>query len=429
MSSSGPERSFWDDSRGISALIGVMFLFAFAVILISMNQAYIVPQENSEIEFQHFQDTRSDMVSVQNSVLTAGKADVSQYPTVQLGTNYPPRIFAVNPPPASGTLRTSEAYDIVITNESDTERISTRFIQYRPGYNELEVGPTWYENSILYLGETRHGGRVIYEDQEFVTDGNTLRITALQNEFDQSGTGRASLELYPTEATTADDIPTGDIDITVPTRLTADEYWGDAMQGQSFYDEVNESYYPGEVYGLNFSIDTTQEEDKLRVNTVGIRSEPDEGPVKQIVGSDDSSGDSPSTPPGTGPAGFSSASASNLQAGFFAFQTQTLSFTVNKTLPAEQTVTIDLSDAQGDGSDSVTYRFALERAPAQGTVDVTTTNQEAFVTFNATQTVAAGTQVQFDLDFVYARIGSGGTYDVTFERSDGTTYSTEFTVS
>ena len=69
MSSSGTDPSFWDDSREISAPIGVMFLFAFAVILISMNQAYVVPQENSEIEFQHFQDSRSDLVSVRKQPL------------------------------------------------------------------------------------------------------------------------------------------------------------------------------------------------------------------------------------------------------------------------------------------------------------------------------------------------------------------------
>jgi hypothetical protein len=400
-----------------------MFLFAFTVILISMNQAYIVPQENSEIEFQHFQDTRSDMVSVQNSVLTAGKADVSQYPTVQLGTNYPPRIFAVNPPPASGTLRTSEAYDIVITNESDTERISTRFIQYRPGYNELEVGPTWYENSILYLGETPRGGRVIYEDQQLVTGGNTLRITALQNEFDQSGTGRATLELYPTEATTADEIPTGDLDITVPTRLTADEYWGAAMQDQPFYDEVNESYYPGAVYGLNFSIDTTQESNELQVNTVGIRSEPDEGPAKQNVGGDDST-----NPPGQDPPGFSASSASDLTADTTG--SQTISFTVSESLGAGETVTIDLSDAEGSGQGRSTanYGHANPTNPSHGTVADSSSNEDGVFTFTANQEVAAGTTISFNIENIDVGKNSDGDYEVIFER-DGTTTSSTFTVS
>ncbi|WP_178917790.1 polymer-forming cytoskeletal protein [Natronomonas gomsonensis] len=285
MSLSGQDPDFWNDRRGISALIGAMFLFAFVVILISMNQAYVVPQENSKIEFQHFQDTQSELVSVRSSILQAGQADVSQYATVKLGTNYPTRIFAVNPPPPSGTIRTSEAYDIEISNSTDTVTISTRFIEYRPGYNELSVGSTWYENSILYLDETQQGGRIIYEDQQLVTNGDTLRITALQNEFDESGTGRVALELYPTETTTAGDIPTGDLDIRVPTRLTSDEYWEEAMQGQSFYDGVTEDDYETGVHALEFSIDTSQDSNDLQVNTVGIQSEPTEGPSKQNVGS------------------------------------------------------------------------------------------------------------------------------------------------
>lgn len=429
MSPSGPERSFWDDSRGISALIGVMFLFAFAVILISMNQAYIVPQENSEIEFQHFEEVRSDMVSVRSSVLTAGQADVSQYATVQMGTNYPPRIFAVNPPPASGTLRTSDSYDIVITNGSDTHTISTRFIQYRPGYNELEVGSTWYENSILYLGETRRSGRVMIEDQQLVTDGNTLRITALQNEFDQSGTGRATLELYPTEATTADDIPTGDLDITVPTRLTVDEYWGDAMQGQSFYDGVTEDDYEPGIHGLEFSIDTTQDSNELQVNTVGIRSEPDEGPAKQNVGS--GSNDDSTTPPGQGPAGFDNVFASDAEQITIGYPDQRFSFTLNETLPMGETVSIDLSSAQGQGSNNIRYggAYVSDVSPNKGTASISTSpnNKDAVITFTAGEDIAPGSPIDISLEGLSIGNNANGPFPVTFERSDGTTKSTTFT--
>ncbi|MUV87033.1 hypothetical protein GJ631_10750 [Natronomonas sp. CBA1123] len=395
-----------------------MFLLAFAVILISMNQAYVVPQENSEIEFQHFQEVRSDMVSVRSSILTAGQADVSQFATVQMGTNYPPRIFAVNPPPASGTIQTSDSYDIVITNGSDTETISTRFIQYRNGYNNLEVGSMWYENSILYLDETQDGGRVIYEDQQLVTDGNTLRITALQNEFDQSGTGRATLELYPTEAVTADDIPTGDVDITVPTRLTADQYWGDAMQGQSFYDGVTEDDYETGIHGLEFSIDTTQDSNELQVNTVGIRSEPDEGPAKQNVGS--GSNDDSTTPPSDGVRGFTSVNAGNLNKNDSP-DNQFFTFTVNQTLPDGETVTINLDDTQNANpfvSDDIDYSSAsLQNNDAsfdRGYAAVS-------IIYTADGDIPAGTQIEIEVTNVRYPNGNLDTFSVSFERSDGTT--------
>ncbi|MEF8894614.1 MAG: hypothetical protein V5A26_11270, partial [Halodesulfurarchaeum sp.] len=106
MERNGRDISFRRDSRAVSGVVGFIMIFAIIVILMSINQAQIVPMENSEIEFQHFEDVRNDMVEVRSSISEAGQADVSQYPTVKLGTNYPTRIFAVNPPPPSGTLET-----------------------------------------------------------------------------------------------------------------------------------------------------------------------------------------------------------------------------------------------------------------------------------------------------------------------------------
>jgi hypothetical protein len=301
MSSPGPERSFWDDSRGISALIGVMFLFAFAVILISMNQAYIVPQENSEIEFNHFQDSRSDLVDVRSSISTAGQADVSQYPTVRLGTNYPARIFAVNPPPPSGTLQTTQAYDIRIENQSgsDPETVSTRFLEYRNGYNELEVGSVWYEHSVLYLDERNDGGGiVIYEDQNIIAGNETARVTALQNDFSVSSTGRVTLNLYPTETARINSSNlAGDVTIKIPSRLDGSTYWDEAIdttESDNLSYEGTESY-PGEsdIYWVVLTV----EAEALNFNTVGIETAPEsQTSAKQGVGAGNGDEESESLP-------------------------------------------------------------------------------------------------------------------------------------
>jgi len=104
------------------------------------------------------------------------------------------------------------------------ETIPTRFIEYRPGYNELDRSPTWYDASVLYLdARNDEGGIAVIEDQALV-DGGEVQITALQNEFRRSGTGQVTLELRPAESVTGD-IPEDDLIITVPTRLSEDD-WG-----------------------------------------------------------------------------------------------------------------------------------------------------------------------------------------------------------
>ena len=279
----GDRFDFAEDERGVSGVVGFILVFAILVILLSINQAQVVPAENAEVEFQHFQEVRDDLVEVRSAISTAGQTDVSQFPTVNLGTDYPPRILAVNPPPATGTLRTSDAYNITITDASGTtERIETRFLEYRPSYHELDVGSTWYENSVLYLDERDQGGLVVIEEQGLVVGDDSLRITALQNEYRRSGSGRVALELYPTDASDVNisDL-TGELTVTLPTRLTGADYWTGAFDDEpAFSPTVDQDWYETGIHALNFSV----EKEKVILNTVGVQAIPEGTSAKQNVG-------------------------------------------------------------------------------------------------------------------------------------------------
>ena len=279
----GDRFDFAEDERGVSGVVGFIFVFAILIILLSINQAQVVPAENSEVEFQHFQDVRDDLVEVRSAISTAGRSDLAQFPTVKLGTDYPPRILAVNPPPATGTLRTSQRYDIHIQNATDNVTVSTRFLEYEPNYNELDVGSTWYENAMLYLDERDSGGLVVIEEQGLVPEnGYELRITALQNEFEESGSRRVSLELNPSKVDEVDEL-TGNLTVTLPTQLRGEEYWNSAFDDEPNFDpSVNEDYnrYPDGVYALNFSVQS----ENLTVNTVGVQAVPEGTAAKQNVG-------------------------------------------------------------------------------------------------------------------------------------------------
>ncbi|TKX56149.1 hypothetical protein EXE42_00905 [Halorubrum sp. SP3] len=275
------------DRRGQSVVVGTVVLFGFLILALSLYQVQIVPQENAEVEFQHFEEVRNDLVELRNGILSAGSSERPQFVDVKLGTRYQTRVFTVNPPDPVGTLRTSDAYNITITDDSGTKvNISTRFIEYRPGYNELESGSMWYDNSVLYLAESNSNRpAVVIEDQNILVDNDTLRLTAVQNEFSASGTRKVAVELYPTSDATDLSNLSGTIDVRIPTRLgSEDGYWNESIEnGSVTYQGVNDSAYPtsSEVSALLLQVDSP---DNVTVNSVGIQSEPSGETVKDNVG-------------------------------------------------------------------------------------------------------------------------------------------------
>ncbi|MGQ3330698.1 hypothetical protein [Halorubrum sp. FL23] len=359
MSDQSVSTSVIDDNRAVSSVIGVVILFGFLILALSLYQVEVVPQQNAETEFQHSGEVRNDLVELRAGILQAGSIDQPQYQTVQLGTTYSTRVFAINPPPPSGTIRTTDSYPITISNNSGTPEgtitIPTRFIEYRPGYNELDRSPTWYDASVLYLDARDEGGGIaVIEDQNLVDDGE-VQITALQNEFRRSGTGRITLELRPAENVTGN-LPKGDLTVTIPTRLSEDDwetktnlptntnvYGGVTDTG----DDINNR----NVY--NLTLNTTAS--NLTVDTVGVQEAP-ESPTqndKARLGNGPSDGGSP----GDGDDGDSSTSADQIQyvvdSGSATQFGSRVDFEIQNNGNSNVTITGIKIDAQGGGLDSI----------------------------------------------------------------------------
>lgn len=270
MSNQSISTSVIDDNRAVSTVIGVVVLFGFLILALSLYQVEVVPQQNAETEFQHSGEVRNDLVELRAGILQAGSIDQPQYQTVQLGTSYSTRTFSINPPAPAGTIRTSEPYPITISNGGDTITIPTRFIEYRPGYNELDRSSTWYDASVLYLDARDEGGGVAVVEDQALVDGREVQITALQREFRRSGTGQVTLELRPNKNVT-DDIPEGDLTVTVPTRLSSGEYWDAADIPTEVYGGVSA---PNDDGVHNLTLETTAS--NLTVDTVGVQEAPEE---------------------------------------------------------------------------------------------------------------------------------------------------------
>jgi len=273
--------TFGDDRRAVTAVLGLILIFAILVITLTIYQAQIVPQQNAQIEFQHYQDVQNDLIQLRNSISTAGQADTSQFTRVTLGTTYQTRVATINPVAPAGTLRTSDEYNITVDNGDISKNVSTRFLEYEPRYNEITASSIWYEHSVLYVDERYRGTVRIIEDQNLMTNqSNVLRLTAVQNEFEETGTHRAVIEIYPTGKITESDLPVGELDITIPTRLNKSEYWGEQLGSDV---DVTEDYYDTGVHRLDLS-NLSINSNNFKFNTVGIREKPEADQPKQNVG-------------------------------------------------------------------------------------------------------------------------------------------------
>ncbi len=110
--------TFRSDDRGVTVQVGTVLLFATLVVAMSLYQATAIPSQNEGVEFRHNERVQGQMQDVRNSILRTGTTGTSQPTTVTLGTQYPGHVLFVNPPPASGTLRTTDPENLSVSRTS-----------------------------------------------------------------------------------------------------------------------------------------------------------------------------------------------------------------------------------------------------------------------------------------------------------------------
>jgi len=206
----------WDD-RGQSIQIGAVLIFAALILLLSLYQATIVPQQNKQVEFDHSQQVQGDLLEFRNAVTSTFGESASRSVSIRLGTTYPSRVIAVNPPPVSGLLRTAGTTDADVSfalsnvealdGEADDfwdsgspREYGTGAVVYRPGYNEYGQPPrTVYDSTVLYDNFTFEGATLARSDQTLV-DGSTISLVALNGSLQRSSSEATSVDVRPVSA-------------------------------------------------------------------------------------------------------------------------------------------------------------------------------------------------------------------------------------
>jgi len=226
---------FRDDRRAAALQVGAVLLLGILVIGLALYQATVVPDQNERVEFTHSQQVQESLQDVRNGILRTAAAERTSPTTVPLGTRYPPRLVAVNPPPSSGRLATDSGGEMTLVNATaindetadywnGTNRsYATQRLSYTPDYSVYQSAPrTVYDDTVTYNefdGESR-----ALTDQRLL-EGNLIYVVALNGSLGRSGTDAVSVSPTPVSASSRTVAVNGsDIAIEVATDLSEDEW-------------------------------------------------------------------------------------------------------------------------------------------------------------------------------------------------------------
>jgi flagellin-like protein len=266
-------------NRGQSEVIGAILIFAIIVTLIGINQAFIVPDANADVEFQHNNDVQRDMVNLRSGTTEAAASNEPRSRSIALGTDYPTRFVAVNPPDPTGSFRTVSGGDISASHsELDLSNVcgtgsddpSTKFLRYEPNYNEYHnANPITIENTVTYR-ET--GGSPLFNTGQFFAQDSQINIIRYVGDFEETSTRTASVDLIPSETGVADvNTSAENLTVTLPSDLESDD-WSQIVDTSG----VNISNNGSDAVDFTFHNDRIY---TVRCTTVGINEDPNVSPA------------------------------------------------------------------------------------------------------------------------------------------------------
>ncbi|PSP40870.1 hypothetical protein BRC63_05040, partial [Halobacteriales archaeon QH_10_70_21] len=107
--------NFADDERAQSVVIGSLLVFTILVLSFSAYQAVSVPNQNLQVESEHYQDVESQFSQVRSNIINAIGSNETRSTAIDLGARYPSRVIALNPPPAAGRLETTDPGNVFVS--------------------------------------------------------------------------------------------------------------------------------------------------------------------------------------------------------------------------------------------------------------------------------------------------------------------------
>ena len=297
------------DERAVTVQIGAVLMLAIVFSALALYQVNAVPAENERVEFAHNDAVHDELQELRNAIQNVGTGGGTQSTSVALGTRYPSRTLATNPPPPTGRLETTGTATVRIENatfagdesayDGDPENLTgsheTTTLAYVPDYNEYDAAPTTRIEHGFAYNDFGHA-QVSLTDQPLVSD-RTIRLVVLEGNLSASGSRAVTLD--PTALSgPSDEVPiereNGDnITVTVPT--AAPTAWNETI-GTTFEDGQSDArvsdYEAGGGESGYLTIELANAAYDLQVARVGIGDGGDSSGEYDVTERDGSGGGS-----------------------------------------------------------------------------------------------------------------------------------------
>ena len=301
------------DDRGVSEVVGAILIFGLLMLLLSILQTQVVPVQNQEIEVQHSQQVKDDLTNWHEIASDVSARGTPQSASISTGTNYPPRLLFINPPPVQGSLSTSdpsreieienitadepETGDYIDDDQNGELRLSTRTLEYEGNYNEYQNEPTVrYEYGLLY---SQFEDEAVIANSGNVIDGTNINLILLNGSYSRTSGGDQSVTVQPVSAparsVAIDHNGTGDLNITLPSELSASK-WREEYNESDSVDNITKP--SSDTVRLNLNETKTY---NLRMSQIGLERDIENPNGYYIV------------PAGDGTASVSEGSTTNVQ--------------------------------------------------------------------------------------------------------------------
>lgn len=232
-------------NRAQSTVVGFVLIFGILILALASFQTGVIPDANSQIEYQSYLDSSDDLTQIQTDVSRA--ASGSRVATnVELGTTYPPRVFFINPPPPAGQLETTTPRNLTLGNVSAVNPETADFwngteqnysftsLRFTPRYNEINSEPV-VANGILTSRDAT--ARSIPLTAQAAIQGTRISLPITQGTVSESGLGVTVIsdpvsQSQHTVSVTADQTPGDNITLTIPTQIDAATWEDDILANQ-----------------------------------------------------------------------------------------------------------------------------------------------------------------------------------------------------
>jgi hypothetical protein len=103
-----------DDTTAQAIQIGAVLFFGIRIISFATYQAFVFPNQNRSIGFSHNQALQGHRQELRNAIVSMSGGGTERAVSVSLGVTYPSHFVALNPGPASGSLRTAGTTDPLV---------------------------------------------------------------------------------------------------------------------------------------------------------------------------------------------------------------------------------------------------------------------------------------------------------------------------